>query len=241
MKIIADTHTHSIACDHAYSTVLENAVQAANVGLKHICLTEHAVAMPGSPSIIYFKTLRNLPRVINGVTILKGAELNIMDYSGKVDLPDEVLEDLEWVIASYHGVILPPADIKSHTRGWMNIAANPLIHVIGHCGNPSFNFEHKPVLQAFKDSGKVVEINSHSFMARKGSYEHCREIAILCAEIGVPVVVSSDAHHSSFVGAVDRSVALLEEIGFPEELILNADEDRFLSAARKLSGKSLAD
>ena len=239
MKIIADTHTHTVACDHAFSTVSENAASAAASGLKFLCLTEHSPAMPGAPSYIYFKTLRNIPRSICEVTILKGAELNIMDYSGAVDLPEEIIANLEWVIASCHAELLAPKDKKSHTNCWAQIAANPIVHVIGHCGDPRFSFEHKPVIKAFKDAGKIVEINSHSFTAREGSYENCREIAFACAEFGVPVVVSSDAHHASYIGNVGASVEMLSEIGFPEELIINADEECFLKTVRRLSGGNL--
>ena len=233
-KIIADTHTHTLACDHAYSTFLENAEQAKAVGLEFLCSTEHACTMPGAPSLVYFKTLRNLPRTLCGVTILRGAELNVLDFNGKVDLPDEIIGGLEWVIASCHRECLIPADEKSHTNGWIKIAENPKIHVIGHCGDSRFSFEKKAVIQAFRDTGKIVEINAHSFDVRPGSRENCRAIASLCAEFGVRVVVSSDAHHSSSVGDVGAAVRLLEEIGFPEELILNADSARFKQTVENL-------
>ncbi|MDR2908692.1 MAG: phosphatase [Oscillospiraceae bacterium] len=237
MKIIADTHTHTVACDHAYSTFSENAARAKTAGLDFICATEHASAMKGAPGPVYFSTLHNLPRVLDGVTIIRGAELNILDYEGGVDLTEGVLKNLEWVIASYHSVCIEPADIAAHTRGWINIAANPLIHVIGHCGDSRYNFEHKPVLEAFKTAGKIVEINNHSFHVRPGTHENCKKIAIACAEYGVPIVVSSDAHHATHIGELGDAIAMLGEIGFPEELVLNADSTRFLSAVSRVSGK----
>lgn len=51
------------------------------------------------------------------------------------------------------------------------------------------------------------------------------------------MVVSSDAHFCMDVGNVAASVAMLEEIGFPEELVLNADYDRFLEVVRKKTGR----
>lgn len=239
ITIIADTHTHTIATDHAYSTLGENVAQAVRIGHKILCFTEHTPQMPGGPSELFFSTLSNLPRRIDGVMIIKGAELNIIDYNGGVDLPPELINGLEWVIASYHRPCIRAADVKTHTKGWIKIAENQDIHVIGHCGDPRFPFEHRPVLQAFKDCGKIVEINSHSFSARKGSLERCTRIAESCAELGIPVVVSSDAHFFQAIGEVGPALSMLEEIGFPQELILNADENRFLETLRRTSGKEL--
>jgi len=232
IKIAGDTHTHTVACDHAYSTVMENIAQAKEMGHSFLCMTEHAPAMPGGPSQIYFATLEYLPRVIDGVTIIKGAELNILDFEGNVDLPVGILERLEWVIASYHPPCLARTTPAEHTGGWIKIAENPLIHVIGHCDRDWFEFEHLPALRAFKEFGKVVEINSHSLRSPRAA-TNCRKIATLCAEMAIPVVVSSDSHVSCAVGAVGPAVAILEEIGFPQELILNADHDRFFDALNR--------
>ena len=49
MKIIADTHTHTIASTHAYSTLLENVGYAKKAGLRAIAITDHGPAMPDAP------------------------------------------------------------------------------------------------------------------------------------------------------------------------------------------------
>jgi len=205
---------------------MENVSQAKKLGHSFICMTEHGPAMPGGPSRIYFGTLENLPRAIDGVTIIKGAELNILDYEGKVDLPDSLIARLEWVIASYHPPCLAAGTKADHTRGWINIAQNPHIDVIGHCGRDWFEFEHLPALRAFKEAGKIVEINSHS-LGYYGNVAICRNIAVLCAELGIPIVVCSDAHLCTQVGNINLAVKMLEEIRFPQELIINADHNRF--------------
>ena len=229
ITIVGDTHTHTVACDHAYSTLAENITQAKKLGHRFLCVTEHAPALPGSASRVHFATMRGiLPGAIDGVELIKGAELNILDYDGTLDLPAEIVSQLEWVIASYHPPCLDAAGVAEHTRGWMKIAENPLVRVIGHCGR-GYEFEHAPVLGAFKAAGKIVEINAHSFR-RPETIQNCREIAATCAELGIPVVVSSDAHVSLNVGAFGPVLAMLEEIGFPQELVLNADYNRFMHA-----------
>ncbi|MCL2856311.1 MAG: phosphatase [Oscillospiraceae bacterium] len=234
INIVGDTHTHTVACDHAYSTITENAARAKELGHRFLCLTEHAPALPGGASKVHFGTLPSiLPTEINGIEIIKGAELNILDYDGAVDLPDEIISQLEWVIASYHPPCLAPATVAEHTRGWIKIAKNPLIRVIGHCDRAGYEFELVPVLEAFKACGKVLELNAHS-MRRGQSIDNCREIAALCAQVGVPIVLSSDAHINLKVGAVEDVVEMLEEIGFPEELVLNANYDRFMRALGRI-------
>src|SRR5699024_2779038 len=93
-----------------------------------------------------------------------------------------------------------------------------------------YPFDAEAVLQACKRNGKIVEINPHSFAARPGSQQNCPRIARICAREGIPVVVSSDAHYCGQVGHVDEAVAMLRELDFPQELILNADYDRFKNA-----------
>lgn len=232
MQIIADTHTHSVACSHAYSTILENINEAKEKGLKFICHTEHCPAMDGSPDELYFKTLEQLPPVMHGVNFITGCETNIISYDGKLDLPDDVLARLDWVIASYHVNVWLPATEKQHTQGWLAIAQNPLVDVIGHCDDRRYHFDLDTVIAAFKENHKIVEINNKSLNFRTGSFESCREIALVCKKYRVPVVVSSDAHIAVDIANVADSVRLLQEIDYPEELILNADYDRFLNAVR---------
>ena len=239
--IIADTHTHTLSCDHAFSTLSDNAAAAAQKGLKIIAYTEHTQALPGAPSYLHFRALGLLPRYLHGVMILRGAEVNITDYRGKLDLSDDILDKLEFVVASLHPPVIDPCTVEEGTRTWMAIANNPLVDVIGHCGAARYPFEHRPVIQEFARTGKIVEINNNSLTERAGSQDNCRAIAALCAEYGVPVVLCSDAHFAGSIGRVTGAAAILEEIGFPEELILNTDYDRFLAVARKLSGKTLTD
>lgn len=236
MNLIADTHTHTMACDHAYSTLSENAAAAAEKGLRFLAATEHAPAMPGAPGQMYFDNLRVLPPSLYGVSILKGAEVNILDKEGVLDLPERTLARLDWVIASFHAITCAPLTVADVTRAWLAVAENPHIDVIGHCGDSRYAFDLPSVIKMFASCGKIVEINAHSFSARPGSNENCPRIAALCAQEGVRVVVSSDAHFHDAVGRVDRALAMLEEISFPQELILNLDYDRFLAVAREKAG-----
>lgn len=229
-RIIADTHTHTLACDHAYSTVTENAAAAREKGLNAIIMTEHTPSMPGAPTWMHFMNLGVIPREIYGVAIIKGAEVNIMDYDGTLDLEEKSLKRLEWVIASMHTPTLEPGTKEQHTAAWLKIAENPLVDVLGHSGDSRYDFDHERVLKRVRETGKIVEINAHSFAVRVGSDVNCEKIARLCAALGIPVMVSSDAHHAGCIGFFEKALLMLQEIDFPEKLILNADKDRFWNA-----------
>ena len=86
MKILLDTHTHTLASTHAYSTVLEMAKYASEAGMEAIAITDHAPAIPDGAHPWHFQNLKAIPREIYGVKILYGAEVNILDLEGNIDL-----------------------------------------------------------------------------------------------------------------------------------------------------------
>lgn len=228
MKIIADTHTHSIACDHAYSTITENAGAASQKGLFAMAVTEHCPAMPDAPNIWHIECLGALPRKINGVLILRGAEVNLLDHDGNLDLPEQLLARLEWVIVSAHGCCIKSGSIEQNNNAWLAVAQNSYVDVIGHCGLLDLPFDYEKVIPEFGRAGKIVEINNGSLYKGEQVIENNIKIAELCALHKVRVVVNSDSHYHANIGNFDNAIKLLSEVNFPEELIINADKKRFM-------------
>lgn len=70
-KLVVDTHTHTVASGHAYSTIIENCIEASKKGIELIAMTDHGPAMPGGPHIFHFGNLKVIPRYIHGVEVLK--------------------------------------------------------------------------------------------------------------------------------------------------------------------------
>ena len=238
MKIIADTHVHTIASEHAFSTVLENLNEAKEKGMRFIAITDHTGKMPGAPTNTYFACLKGaLPDEHRGVYIIRGCEVNVLDENGTLDLPEANLKRLEWVIASVHSVLTKPMTVEQSTKMWLAVAKNPDVDVIGHSGDESFRFDYERVITEFKKYGKIVEINSASARTRAASRPNCVEIARLCAKHGVPLVISSDAHYASYVGDFENALSIVREAGVPEELILNADEARFAARLSEMTGR----
>jgi putative hydrolase len=79
LKYEVDVHCHTIASGHAYSTIIENALEAAKKGLKMIAVTDHGPALGEGINRYYFGNMVVIPRQIEGVYVLRGIEANIKD------------------------------------------------------------------------------------------------------------------------------------------------------------------
>lgn len=227
MKIVIDTHTHSVSSGHAYSTVQEMAKEAAQNGIEMFALTDHGPAMGGAPHLYHFANLWSIPSTLYGTKIIKGVEANIIDYEGNLDMPLKYLEKLEFAIASLHEICIEPSTSKDHTKALINVIKNPYIDAIAHPGNPQFEVDVEAVVKAAYEYGKLIEINDHSFLVRTGSEKNCRKFAMLCKQYKVRVLCGSDSHISFDIGKCDRVVKLLNEVEMPEELILSTSLEKF--------------
>ncbi|MDE6147628.1 MAG: phosphatase [Bacteroidales bacterium] len=224
MKALADLHTHTVASGHGYSTLQEMARAAAEKGIEILGVTEHGPAVPGACDSLYFKNMIVIPRVMYGVRLLLGAEINILDTSGKLDMSDDECRMLDLRIAGIHSVCWKGGTAEENTEGVLNVMRNPLIHIISHPGDGTAELCFEPLVLESANSHTLLEINSHSLHpARHKTAARDNNIAILklCKKHGVPVILGSDAHISFSVGCYDYVLPLLNETGFPEELIMN--------------------
>lgn len=227
MDILVDTHTHTIASTHAYSTIAELASMAAKKNLEAIAITDHAPGIMDAPHYYHFGNLKCVPRDIDGVKIIYGIELNLLDDDGSVDFSEKALVPLDYVICSIHAECYKPKNKDIHTGAYIKVLENPMVDAIGHSGYPEYEYHLDPVLLKAKELDKVIEINSHTFDFRKRSVENCRKIAVRCKELGVKIAVSSDAHSAWEVGSFDSAIDMLKEIDFPSELIVNENFKKF--------------
>lgn len=226
MKFILDTHTHTLASGHSYSTIREMAHAASEKGLQLLGITEHAPKMPGTCHEFYFQNLKVVDRQMCGVELLLGTELNILDPEGSVDLPDKLLRKMDITIASLHTPCMQPGTISENTRAYINAIKNPLINIIGHPDDRRYPVDYKEIVLAAGEYHTLIELNNSS-LTEGGARVNARPLDIellgLCAEYKVPIVVGSDAHIDTAVGNHDKASALLEELHFPEHLIVNTD------------------
>lgn len=234
--IEADTHCHSVASTHAYSTIKEICTSCARKGVKLVALTDHSPAMPDAPHIWHFHNLRSLPRMIEGVTVIRGVEANIVSMDGSLDMDGNELAKLEWTVASFHSPIIKPTTVDEHTSAYIELAKNPLVDVIGHCTTSYFPFDYEKALLEFKKNNKLVEINESSIRSKKSPVENVSELLNLCKIHEVPIVINSDGHYCDVVGEIPLASKIIKEIDFPLDLIVNRKAEGILEYIRAKRG-----
>ncbi|MDC5819487.1 phosphatase [Vibrio europaeus] len=231
MNLVIDTHTHTYASGHAYSTLIENARMAKENGLEMFCTTDHAESMPGAPHYWFFSNQRVLPRFIEGVAVIRGVESNILNMEGEVDVHPTSYKSLDWVIASFHEPVFKPSDKQSHTLALLNTIKSGKVDALGHLGNPNFDFDYEQVLRCAKEHNVAIEINNTTLKgnSRVGSVERCAEIVKLGKEIGVYFTTGSDAHFCQDVGNLSKVSDLLTNVGVDDSQVITHSVKQFLA------------
>lgn len=237
MRVEIDTHTHTLASGHAYNTIREMARAAKEKGLKALAITEHAPEMPGSCHLFYFVNLRVLPRELEGIKILFGSELNIMDAEGHVDLPTSTIEGLDLTIASMH---IPcykgEKTIEEVTKAYLNIMEREDIDIIGHPDDGRFPVDYEMLVKAAKKTGTLLEINNSSLKPdgyRANTKENALKILKYCKKNETMIVLGSDAHFDTGIADYTYADEVLKEADFPEELIANTSFEKLQSLLKR--------
>lgn len=236
MNYVLDVHTHTLVSGHAYSTIREMAASASEKGLSLLGITEHAPLMTGSTNWIYFSNLRVVPRQMYGIELMFGVELNLLDYEGHVDLDNTILDKLDLRIASLHDVCYVRGTVEENTRAIVNAIKNPRIDIIGHPDDSRFPLDLEQVVHYAQKHHTLLEVNNSSLRpggARIDADDNVREMLTYCKKMQVPVILNSDAHIDSDVGRRDFSTPIIEEIAFPEELIVNRSVEAFKAALKE--------
>lgn len=224
MKYVLDVHTHTLASGHAFNTIKEMAQSAADKGLELLGITEHSVNMPGTCPKFYFDNIKMVDREMYGVELLLGAELNIIDYNGTVDMDNSLMKRQDITIASLHIPCIKPGTREENTNAYLEVMKNPYVNIIGHPDDGRYPVDYLALVQSAKEHGVVLEVNNNSLdprCSRQGGEENLKVMLKYCQEYQVPVAVNSDAHVDTLVGFHAFAEKILQEVNFPEELILN--------------------
>ena len=230
MQLQVDTHTHTYASGHAYSTLIENAKAASEKGLKMFCTTDHSESMPGAPHYWFFSNQRVLPRFIHDVAIVRGVESNILNTAGEIDIHPSVDKNLDWVIASFHEPVFRPADHASHTQALLNTIKGGRVDALGHLGNPNFDFDFDAVIQCAAEHNVAIEINNTTLKgnSRVGSVDRCYEIARIAREHNAFITTGSDAHFCDAIGGLDLVSDLLNKVGINSSKVITHSTQQFI-------------
>ena len=230
-KILLDVHTHTIMSGHAYSSLQEMVTTAQQKGLDILGITEHAPGIPGTCDPIYFRNLHVVPRQMGNLRLLLGAELNILDTKGTLDLDESYYKRLDIRIAGIHLLCWEGGTIEENTDGMLAAIRNPWTQIISHPGDGTAELLFEPIVLAAKETKTLLEINNSSLNPNRkkdSALVNNLEILRLCKRYEVPIILGSDAHISFDIADYGFIWPLLQETEFPDELIVNYDADRFL-------------
>lgn len=230
MKIKVDTHSHTLMSGHAYSSIKEMAESARDHGMDAIILTEHAPNMVGAPSLYYFENLKILPRERWGIQTFFGAELNIANSDGEIDLPIRILKKLDFTIASIHSPCFnSEKNIEDVTSAMVNAMKNPYINVIGHPDDSRYPVDYELLVRTAKETGTLLEVNNSSMRPennRVNGPENIKTMLSLCKKYGVHVTTGSDSHVDLDAGRLHLVENILQECDFPEELVVTTSLEK---------------
>lgn len=229
-----DLHMHTTATDGRAS--LEEMVAAAKQrGYSYIAITEHsrrvtmARGMDARRLRQHWKTIDKLAAKSKGITILKGVEMDILE-DGSMDLPNDVLEEADWVIASIH--YGQNQSREKITQRLINAIKHPCVCAIGHPigrligKRKSYPLDLDAVLQAAADYGCLVELNCQP------SRLDLDDGALMAAkDRGVGIVLNTDAHAVEELGFMEFGVYQARRAGLEATDVANT---RNLAQFRRL-------
>lgn len=225
---VADVHMHSIMSGHAFGTIRELAFAAAERGLKLIGVTDHAPGIPGACDPIYFRNFEDAPRILYGVEMLYGSEVNIL-VDGTLSLDRRHLDRLDYAIAGIHGPCYDNCGIVKNTDNVIACMKEEKVKIISHPDDSRYPLDYPVLVQAAKDCCVALEINNASLrkpFLRPGCVENYETMVPLCMEYGVPIIVNTDSHDPAQVGDFSYAAALLERIGVDEAILLNQNLEK---------------
>lgn len=228
MKLYFDLHTHSIMSTHAYSTLEANIQAALEKGLYAYGISDHSYMLKGGADEVYFRNFIVIPTEISGMKILTGAEVNILNLDGEMDLSEKMEECLDYIIASAHTPLLTPGTREENTNCYIKIMENPRVKIIGHPDDSRVEVDYSILTKEAAKTGTVLELNNSSLTPtghRRNARENIKEMLKFAEKNGTKIIVNSDAHFSLDVGNFKEAIEILKESKFPEELIVNSNPD----------------
>ncbi|MCA9188591.1 MAG: DNA polymerase/3'-5' exonuclease PolX [Planctomycetales bacterium] len=196
--LIGDLHMHTTATDGAAS--IEEMIAAARQrGLRYVAITDHSRRVTMANGLDP-KRLRSQWQQIDKLrasipddfVVLKGIECDILE-DGTMDLPDDVLEEADWVIASVH--YGQNQSRERITERIVSALENPHVDVIAHPTGRLINrrepyqVDLEAVMRVAKQHGKILELNANPARLDLNDV-HCAAAKAM----GIPIVISSDAH-----------------------------------------------
>ncbi|MBV9797991.1 MAG: DNA polymerase/3'-5' exonuclease PolX [Solirubrobacterales bacterium] len=190
-----DLHCHTDASDGTAS-IEQMALAAHDAGYTYLAITDHSASFGFGEDLSPDRLREHVARIraasVDGIELLAGSEVNILP-DGSLDYSDEVLGELDWVVASVHSSFR--MDSRAMTDRIVRAIEHPLVDCIGHLSGRKierrapYSFDADRVLEAAARSGTLLEINASP------DRRDLNEVnARAAAAAGIPIVINCDAH-----------------------------------------------
>ncbi|MGH2945247.1 MAG: DNA polymerase/3'-5' exonuclease PolX [Solirubrobacteraceae bacterium] len=219
-----DLHCHTTASD-GRQTAEEMAAAARDNGLEYLAITDHSASHGFGNDVsadqlgARIEEIRALNERLEGIELLIGTESNILT-DGSLDYPDELLAQLDWVIASVHTSFRMGE--REMTDRMIAAIEHPLVDAIGHPTGRKielrapYELDVERVIEAAAGTGTMIEINSAPDR-RDLNEVHARA----AAEAGVRILVNSDAHSVRNLQLVKYGIATARRAWLTAEQVAN--------------------
>jgi len=197
--IRGDLHSHTVASD-GHNTIAEMAGAARECGYEYLAITDHSASHGFDNDVSPEQLRRQIELIaeanarIEGIELLAGSEVNILP-DGSLDYEDELLSELDWVIASVHTAFATSE--QAMTERMITAIEHPLVDAIGHPTGrlieqrDPYAIDLEAVFAAAARTGTMLEINANP--KRRDLSEVNARGAV---RAGVGIVINSDAHRT---------------------------------------------
>ncbi len=211
-----EMHCHSNWSTDARSTIEEMAVTAKGRGYRYLCLTDHSHYLRDGRLELQWEEIEAANARVKPFRVLRGIEVNIR-ADGTLDVADDALAELDWVIASLH-----TSFERTPTERILAALDNAHVDCIGHLtGRRLTRREGAPidverVIEHAAETGTALEINSQPDRLDMRD-THAR----LAGEAGVPIPVTTDAHSAAALANIEFGIAQARRAWLTKEQVLN--------------------
>jgi DNA polymerase (family 10) len=222
--IRGDLHSHTTLSD-GRNTLEEMAAAGRDRGYAYMAITDHSASHGFGDHVTAERLWERIAEIeawnkgARGFRLLAGSEVNI-GLDGALDYPDDVVEALDWVLASVHTSFA--ISEKEMTARVLAAIENPLVDCIGHLTGrligrrEPYGIDIEAVAEAAARTGTMLEINGNP-NRRDLSEQHAR----LAAEAGVTIVLNTDAHGVETLNNMDYAVATARRAWLTADQVAN--------------------
>ncbi len=223
--IRGDLHMHTDATD-GRNTIREMAEAGLARGYEYIAITDHSknLAMTNGlddqRALDHVRRIRDVDVELEGrIRVFPGIEVDIL-ADGSVDLSNEVLAQMDVVIASVHSLFNQPQE--QMTDRVLRAIENPYIHILGHptgrllLRRDPYAIDLPAVLHRAAQLGVAVEHNAYP-----DRLDLCDRDLRLAKELGCRIVINTDAHHTSHLGKMRYGIRQLRRAWLQKQDVLN--------------------